>query len=97
MQLQNIDAITQYLTNQYELTIEDTNEFIKILQNINTLMTAQSSAWSYDDLVFKDNCPTLPINRLKLMQIIDGLGNIPISKLLSEVVLHGQWDSKFHF
>ena len=96
-QLQNIDAITQYLTNQYELTIEDTNEFIKILQNINTLMTAQSSAWSYDDLVFKDNCPTLPINRLKLMQIIDGLGNIPISKLLSEVVLHGQCDSKFHF
>ena len=96
-QLQNIDAITKYLINQYKLNIDDASEFIKILHHINDLMAFQSTAWSFDDLVFKDNCPTLPLNRLPLLQIVDNLGNIPISKLLTEVVLHGQWDSRHHF
>ena len=85
-----------YFNQQYNISEQEVTQIFVILQSIYDLILAAETTWPYSEITFRDidGCAGLRLAKLPFLETVDQLGKLPISKILNEIVLHGQWGAK---
>jgi hypothetical protein len=91
--------LMKYLNQQYDMSDDEATQIIIILQTIDDLIIAAGDAWPYSELVFRkeDDCPGLRLvsGTTAYLEIVDKLGKFSVSKIMNDIVLHGNWGAKY--
>lgn len=94
--LTDTDSLMTYLNQQYNISEQEGTQLFIILKSIHDLILAAGTTWPYSEITFReiDGCAGLRLASLPFLETVDQLGKLPISKILNEIVLHGQWGAK---
>lgn len=98
--LNDPENVALFLKTEYKLSEEEATQTIDILIAVNKILSASSSSnlIPYDQLEFSENgCPTHHLRHSAFLEVVDQLGSVPVSKVINEIVLHGQWDARYRF
>ena len=94
--LADTENLLTYFNQQYNMSEQETTQIFVILQSIHNLILAAETTWPYSEIIFRDidGCAGLRLAKLPFLETVDQLGKLPVTKILNEIVLHGQWGAE---